>query len=283
MDEQKLPKETFKALDDLNKAIQLSGRTSEVWKDAVKYVGLTVTNPLFMESLSHLKKQSDQMQEAIKAFGRNGLVDEFTKTQKALSELSITLNIKEAMDSMKTFVVSQTLSEVPMLFTPERVLDIRPVRESREDTEEIKEKVDEIHKFIQQVQSKTEKNDLKVNEDSKPEAIRSITFVETKSVGESTFKFYVNENMDEIKSLRGDSQQNLLLIKIAQGENVPFKKELMDYINSNRKNTLYCKGKYKLSKIIKKQGKYLELIRGTKVRVVGEAGYKKKKNKSKGA
>lgn len=121
----------------------------------------------------------------------------------------------------------------------------------------------------------------KVKEKSK--MIDEIIFIEKKTQPKSTYLFYINGDLDDVRQLRGDSNRIKKLIDIIRNGSTDFDKNLLDYINSNKDCALYCAGKYDLTKILEKNGQHIKISYGVKAKVISEIEYKKKLNKKKSA
>ncbi len=156
------------------------------------------------------------------------------------------------------------------------------------DIQDLKEKLNRFHSFVTQKPQHLDNKELSPSSDNKKEQIRSIMFVEkriiVKSVPKLSYSFYINGDTKNLKLLRHDSRKLFLLIKMVKDtENVPFNKELMDYLNSNTLCTLYCSGKYALTRIVERRGDFLKVYSGISARIIGESGYKKILNMQRGA
>lgn len=106
--------------------------------------------------------------------------------------------------------------------------------------------------------------------------IKQVSFVERKATGGPVYTFYINDDTANVRSLRADSFRLKELVKIIRGGNVSFRKDLLDYINSNKDCALYCAGKYKLTQIVEKNGESFRICVGIKAEVKSETAHKKK-------
>jgi len=109
--------------------------------------------------------------------------------------------------------------------------------------------------------------------------IKEITFVKKKTEPKTTYDFYINGNLKDIKPLRSDSSRLRKLAELAEGKDLDYDKDFLDYVNSNSNCALYCARKYELTKILEKNGSHLRICYGTQVKIIGEVEYRKKLNK----
>lgn len=129
--------------------------------------------------------------------------------------------------------------------------------------------------FIQAIEVETGSEE-KIVENKK---IKEITFIKKKTQPKPTFNFYINGNLKDTKPVRSDSSHLRKLAEIAEGNDLGYDKDFLDYINSNANCALYCAGKYQLTKILEKNGNYLRICYGIQVKVITEVEYRKKLNK----
>ena len=129
----------------------------------------------------------------------------------------------------------------------------------------------------------SEAHDAVANQSSKlsnaSKQIEKITFIKRNSSPKPAYRFYINDDLDNVKQLRNDSTRLKKLINIIQGESEGFDKSLLDYINSNTNCALYCGNKYALTKILEQYGASFRIRYGIRAKVISEIEYKKKINK----
>jgi hypothetical protein len=128
--------------------------------------------------------------------------------------------------------------------------------------------------FKAEIKTPVSNSELKPKKNDK--LIKQVNFIERKTASSPVYTFYINDDTTDIRSLRADSFRLKELVKIIRGGNVAFRKDLLDYINSNKDCALYCAGKYKLTRIIEKDGQSFRICTGIKVDVKSETAHKKK-------
>lgn len=108
------------------------------------------------------------------------------------------------------------------------------------------------------------------------ENIKSITFISENKKADKVSSFYINHHIHDVHKMQRLSSEVRKLAKVADGEEVPFEKQTYDYINTNKNCVLYCKGKYKLTKIIDGHSKPLKISRGIEVEVIDDKIFKRR-------
>ena len=108
------------------------------------------------------------------------------------------------------------------------------------------------------------------------ENIKSITFISENKKADKVSSFYINHNIHDVHKMQRLSSEVRKLAKVANGEEVPFEKQTHDYINTNKNCVLYCKGKYKLTKIIDGHSKPLRISRGIEVEIIDDKIFKRR-------
>lgn len=108
------------------------------------------------------------------------------------------------------------------------------------------------------------------------EDIKSITFISENKKADKVSAFYINHHIHDVHKMQRLSSEVRKLARVADGEEVPFEKQTHDYINTNKNCVLYCKGKYKLTKIIDGHSKPLKISRGIEVEVIDDKIFKRR-------
>lgn len=108
------------------------------------------------------------------------------------------------------------------------------------------------------------------------EGIQSITFISENKKADKVSSFYINHHIHDVHKMQRLSSEVRKLARVADGEEVPFEKQTYDYINTNKNCVLYCKGKYKLTKIIDGHSKPLRISRGIEVEVIDDKIFKRR-------
>lgn len=108
------------------------------------------------------------------------------------------------------------------------------------------------------------------------EDIKSITFISENKKADKVSSFYINHHIHDVHKMQRLSSEVRKLARVADGEEVPFEKQTHDYINTNKNCVLYCKGKYKLTKIIDGHSKPLKISRGIEVEVIDDKIFKRR-------
>ena len=108
------------------------------------------------------------------------------------------------------------------------------------------------------------------------EDIKSITFISENKKADKVSSFYINHHIHDVHKMQRLSSEVRKLARVADGEEVPFEKQTYDYINTNKNCVLYCKGKYKLTKIIDGHSKPLKISRGIEVEVIDDKIFKRR-------
>jgi hypothetical protein len=89
--------------------------------------------------------------------------------------------------------------------------------------------------------------------------IKNITFVREGNRAKTGVKlFYINDDMSNPKIIKKQSAQIKRLITVAETGKILFNQQCLDYLNTNKKCTLYCSGKYDITKILIKNGANLK-------------------------
>jgi hypothetical protein len=108
------------------------------------------------------------------------------------------------------------------------------------------------------------------------EEIKSITFISENKKADKVSSFYINQHIHDVHKMQRLSSEVRKLARVADGEEVPFEKQTHDYINTNKNCVLYCKGKYRLTKIIDGHSKPLKISRGIEVEVIDDKIFKRR-------
>lgn len=109
--------------------------------------------------------------------------------------------------------------------------------------------------------------------------VSGITFIKKPTPQGPAYSFYINNEIVDVRNLRRDSSRIRKFIEFVDHKDLPFNKDLLDYINSNKDCALYCAGKYSLAKILERHGNSFRVSSSIKVRIISEKAYKAKLNK----
>ena len=109
--------------------------------------------------------------------------------------------------------------------------------------------------------------------------VNEITFVEKKSLKGFDYRLYVNGDISDTVKLRKDSHRVRKLVDMCKGDkDMPFRKDILDYINSNKYCVIYRSGKYGVTEILERLGDSLGFTHHVHVEVIDDTTYKKRFN-----
>ncbi len=110
------------------------------------------------------------------------------------------------------------------------------------------------------------------------EKIKKITFVRDDKRSDVSL-FYVNDDISHVKKIQNPSKKVRKLAQISLGKEFLFDKDTHDYLNTNRKCTLYGNGKYQLTNIIDGHGKNLKINKNIKIEIIDKSTLKRRQGK----